>query len=265
MNPLPRLLTQGMVLKGGSKMSKSKGNTVDPQLMIERYGTDTVRLFVMFAAPPEQSLEWNDDAVAGAHRFVKRWWALVDSRAALLQSRIGELNSNTHAEVRSEAAKTLRHTLHTLLKKVQHDFQRHHFNTVIAATMELLNTLEKVKTGKDSDLDLAFCEAISVMIRVLAPIAPHIAHVLWQQIGGTGDIIDAPWPALDAAALETDSMRLVVQVNGKKRDEIEVPTDAAKAEIERLALAAPGGVRFLNGEIPKKIIVVPGRLVNIVA
>ncbi|MCP4010468.1 MAG: leucine--tRNA ligase [Proteobacteria bacterium] len=262
--PFTNLLTQGMVLKDGSKMSKSKGNTVDPQSMIDQYGTDTVRLFMMFAAPPEQSLEWNDDAVAGAYRFVKRWWTLVDGNAEGLQNNLPALDIHGHARVAGKAAKALRHTLHSLLKKLDHDFQKHQYNTVIAATMELLNSLEKVQTGKDENLDAAFCEANMVMIKVLAPIAPHIAHVLWHRIGGAGDVIDAGWPALDESALVTDTITLVVQVNGKKRDEIEVASDAGKPEIEQAALRAEGVLRHLDGQAPKKIIVVPGRLANIV-
>ncbi len=262
--PFTNLLTQGMVLKDGSKMSKSKGNTVDPQSMIDQYGTDTVRLFMMFAAPPEQSLEWNDDAVAGAHRLVKRWWALVDANADLLHDKLPELDANEHARVEDKSAKALRHTLHVLLKKLDHDFQKHQYNTVIAACMELLNALEKVKTGQNDDLDAAFCEANMVMIKVLAPIAPHIAHVLWQRLGGEGDVIDASWPKLDESALVTDTLTLVVQVNGKKRDQIEVASGAGKPEIEQAALQAEGVIRHLDGQLPKKVIVVPGRLVNIV-
>jgi len=263
--PFTNLLTQGMVLKDGSKMSKSKGNTVDPQSMIDQYGTDTVRLFMMFAAPPEQSLEWNDDAVAGAYRCVKRWWTLVDANAEGLQKNLPALDINGHARVEGKTAKALRHTLHSLLKKLEHDFQKHQYNTVIAATMELLNALEKVQTGKDENLDVAFCEANTVMIKVLAPIAPHIAHVLWHRVGGAGDVIDVSWPALDESALVTDTITLVVQVNGKKRDEIEVASGAGKPEIEQAALHAEGVLRHLDGQAPKKIIVVPGRLVNIVA
>jgi len=263
--PFTRLLTQGMVLKDGTKMSKSKGNTVDPQSMIDRYGTDTVRLFVMFAAPPEQSLEWNDDAVAGAHRFVRRWWSLVNAATGSLRTDISKLDDHGWASVSSSPAKALRNTLHGLLKKVEHDFQKHQFNTVIAACMELLNALEKIETGRDAELDAAFCEANVVLVKVLAPIAPHIAHVLWLQMGGEGDIVDAPWPQLDEAALVTDTLKLVVQLNGKKRDEIEVARDATKADIEAAALLTEGAQRHLQGKPARKIIVVPGRLVNIVA
>ncbi len=263
--PFTRLLTQGMVLKDGTKMSKSKGNTVDPQSMIDRYGTDTVRLFVMFAAPPEQSLEWNDDAVAGAHRFVRRWWALVDSNSDSLKSNKAALNDQGWAQVGHKDAKDLRNTLHTLLKKVEHDFQKHQFNTVVAASMELLNALEKVKAGENSELDAVFCEANRVLIKVLAPIAPHIAHVLWRAMGEDADIIDASWPQLDEAALVTDTIKMVIQINGKKRDEIEVSREADKQTIEQAALATEGAMRHLDGQPPKKVIVVPGRLVNIVA
>jgi leucyl-tRNA synthetase len=262
--PFTNLLTQGMVLKDGSKMSKSKGNTVDPQSMIDQYGTDTVRLFMMFAAPPEQSLEWSDDAVAGAYRFVKRWWALVDTNVGLLKNALPELDVDGYAQVKDNSAKALRHTLHSLLKKLEHDFQKHQYNTVIAATMELLNALEKVQTGQNDELDAAFCEANLLMIKVLAPIAPHIAHVLWHRVGGEGDVIDASWPVLDESALVTDTLTLVVQINGKKRDQIEVASEADKPEIEQAALQAEGVMRHLDGRTPKKIIVVPGRLVNIV-
>ena len=262
--PFTNLLTQGMVLKDGSKMSKSKGNTVDPQSMIDQYGTDTVRLFMMFAAPPEQSLEWNDDAVAGAYRFVKRWWVLVDTNVELLKHTLPELDADAHAQVEEKSAKALRLALHSLLKKLEHDFQKHQYNTVIAAAMELLNALEKIQTGQNDELDAAFCEANLLMIKVLAPIAPHIAHVLWHRVGGKGDVIDASWPVMDESALVTDTLTLVVQVNGKKRDQIEVATAAGKPEIERAALQAEGVIRHLEGQTPKKIIVVPGRLVNIV-
>ncbi len=263
--PFTKLLTQGMVLKDGTKMSKSKGNTVDPQSMIDRYGTDTVRLFVMFAAPPEQSLEWNDDAVAGAHRFVRRWWSMVDEHAETLGKQLIALDGNGWASASDKDAKVLRNKLHTLLKKLEHDFQKHQFNTVVAAAMELLNVLEKVEIGHQPELDAAFCEANVVLIKVLAPIAPHIAHVLWQNIGGVGDVIDASWPQLDESALVTDTVKMVIQINGKKRDEIEVARDASKQEIEQAALAAEGTMRHLNGKTPKKVIVVPGRLVSIVA
>ncbi len=262
--PFTRLLTQGMVLKDGTKMSKSKGNTVDPQSMIDRYGTDTVRLFVMFAAPPEQSLEWNDDAVAGAHRFVKRWWALVDTHRESLRQNLSSLDTNAWAAVEDQSARALRNTLHTQFKKLEHDFGRHQYNTVIAAAMELLNTLEKLQLGVNTDLDMAFCEANVLMIKVLSPIVPHIAHVLWQTIGAEGDVIDAAWPVLDESALVTDTISLVVQVNGKKRDEIEVARDESKAQIEQAALACAGVIRHIEGKVVKKVIVVPGRLVSIV-
>jgi leucyl-tRNA synthetase len=263
--PFTNLLTQGMVLKDGTKMSKSKGNTVDPQSMIDQYGTDTVRLFIMFAAPPEQSLEWNDDAVAGAHRFMRRWWGMVNTHAENLAANQASLNANGWAGVSDKPAKALRNTLHTLLQKVEHDYQRHQFNTVIAAAMELLNTLEKLRPQDNPDLAAAFCEANVAMIKMLAPISPHIAHVLWEKMGGVGDIIDAAWIQVDDGALKTDTISMVVQVNGKKRDEIEVASDADQSQIEQAALAAEGVKRHLDGQVVKKIIVVPGRLVNIVA
>ncbi len=263
--PFTNLLTQGMVLKDGSKMSKSKGNTVDPQSMIDQYGTDTVRLFMMFASPPEQSLEWNDDAVAGAHRFLRRWWSMVNRYIENLQANLVKLNDKGWSVVSDSSAKALRNTLHTLLKKVDHDYQRHQFNTVIAASMELLNALEKIEPGDNPELAQAYCEANIAMLKILAPISPHIAHVIWEKIGGAGNIIDAPWIQVDKSALLTETISLVVQVNGKKRDQIKVARDASKDKIEQAALAAEGVKRHLQDQPAKKIIVVPGRLVNIVA
>ncbi|MFT5260647.1 MAG: leucyl-tRNA synthetase [Cryomorphaceae bacterium] len=264
--PFTRLLTQGMVLKDGTKMSKSKGNTVDPQSMIDQYGTDTVRLFMMFAAPPEQSLEWNGDAVAGAHRFLTRLWRLVHSHTESLLGARDALNGDGHAiGLSDKAAQALRLATHSMLQKASKDYERHQFNTVIAGAMELLNTLDKATPEANPEQAAASLEAVLCMLKMLAPVIPHIAHTLWNTLQQTGDIIDATWPQVDEAALVKDTLSLVVQVNGKKRCEIEVSADMPKDEIEKLALADEAVIRNMQGMTLRKVIVVPGRLVNIVA
>ncbi len=255
--PFTRLLTQGMVLKEGSKMSKSKGNTVDPEGLIAEYGADTARLFIMFAAPPEQSLEWSDEAVAGAHRFLKRLWALgrvVAGRPAVATAPTDERYSN------------LRGLLHGLLEQALRDYERYHFNTVVAACMSMVNLLQKLADEPASPSgDPVLREGFSIVLRLLAPIVPHITHVLWQGVGlGTGPIIDAPWPVADAKALRRDTVTLVVQVNGKRRAEIVVTADADRAAIEAQALRDPAVAKHVEGRPVAKVVVVPGRLVNIV-
>ena len=256
--PFENLLTQGMVLKDGSKMSKSKGNTVDPQSLIEQYGADTARLFMMFAAPPEQSLEWSDAGVDGAHRFLKRVWKQVSEHVAagsVVSLDVKTLNENQ---------KTLRRTFHQTLKKVTDDVDRRFtFNTAIAAVMELLNALAKF--SDDSEQGRAVRqEALQGAVLMLSPMVPHITHRLWQLLGHEGAIIDAQWPPVDEAALVSDSVELVVQVNGKLRAKISVPASADKAAIEAQALSDEAVQKYTDGKDLKKVIVVPGRLVNIV-
>ncbi|NKB76906.1 MAG: leucine--tRNA ligase [Gammaproteobacteria bacterium] len=263
--PFTNLLTQGMVLKDGSKMSKSKGNTVDPQSMIDIYGADTVRLFVMFAAPPEQSLEWNDDAVAGAHRFLRRWWTLVQSsKLEIVDARTKLDQLNWEESLTDSGAKKLRKLTHSILEKMNRDYEKFHYNTVIAGAMELLNGLDKYDHRQHPDGSLALREALVILNKVLAPIAPHIAHQLWQDMGESGEVIDAPWPKVDKGALVSDTVVLVIQVNGKLRSEIEVANSCGKDEIEKIALADEKVQKFIEGKPVKKIIVVPGRLVNLV-
>lgn len=256
--PFKRLLCQGMVLKDGSKMSKSKGNTVDPQELIERFGADTVRLFIMFAAPPEQSLEWNDAGVEGAHRFLKRLWRLVSEQpadAANAQLLQGELDS---------ACKDLRRKTHTTIAKVSDDISRRYtFNTAIAAVMELSNEIGHLDACDATRLAVRQ-EALDAAVLLLSPMVPHLAHSLWQQLGHSGAIIDSSWPQVDENALTKDTIELVVQVNGKLRARIEVPADTDRATLEKLALADEKVQRFISGEI-RKVIVVPGKLVNVVA
>ena len=255
--PFTRLLTQGMVLKDGSKMSKSKGNTVDPQALIASYGADTARLFMMFAAPPEQSLEWNDEAVAGAHRFLKRLWALGQAIAVL--ERHGAPEAGDQA---------VRREMHRLVDQAVRDYERYHFNTVIASCMSLVNLLQRQveEAATRPALGPLVWEGFDLALRLLAPIVPHITHVLWRDLAmGDGAIIDAPWPSADPAALRQDEITVVVQVNGRRRGEIMVPAASTSAEVEAAALADAAVQRHLEGRPPRKIVVVPGRLINIVA
>ena len=257
--PFTRLLTQGMVLKDGAKMSKSKGNTVDPQSLIDQYGADTVRLFSMFAAPPEQSLEWSDSGVEGANRFLKRLWKLVAAHLAA-----GNIPDLDVASL-NEQQKSVRRKIHETIAKVSDDFgRRQTFNTAIAAIMELCNEVGKLDTGDDQD-HAVIGEALHAVILMLNPIVPHVCHGLWQALGGAGDMLNAAWPGVDEAALARDSIEMVVQVNGKVRAKMEVPTGADKSALEASALAQENVKRFLEGVSVRKVIVVPGKLVNIVA
>ncbi|WP_116367322.1 leucine--tRNA ligase [Parahaliea mediterranea] len=256
--PFTRLLTQGMVLKDGAKMSKSKGNTVDPQALIDRYGADTVRLFSMFAAPPEQSLEWSDSGVEGANRFLKRLWKLVQGHVeagAAPALEAAALNNNQ---------KAARRKTHETIAKVADDYgRRQTFNTAIAAVMELCNELGKLDAEPQSRAVLD--EGLRAVVLMLNPIVPHICHDLWQQLGGEGALLDAPWPAVDEAALTRDAIDMVVQVNGKVRAKMSVAADAPKDAVEAAALQQDNVQRFLDGVTVRKVIVVPGKLVNIVA
>ncbi|MEK9928602.1 MAG: class I tRNA ligase family protein, partial [Halieaceae bacterium] len=254
--PFERLLTQGMVLKDGAKMSKSKGNTVDPQELIDRYGADTVRLFSMFAAPPEQSLEWSDSGVEGANRFLRRLWRLVsDAESAPTSSDLTNLG---------KVQKDLRRKTHETISKVNDDYgRRQTFNTAIAAVMELCNEVSKFKVENDTDRYVVR-EALDAALLMLCPIVPHVADHLWQQIHGA-NILDKPWPLVDEAALGRDELEIVVQVNGKVRAKLIVAADTTKEELERTALEHENVQRFIEGQSVRKVIVVPNKLVNIVA
>ena len=258
--PFKRLLTQGMVLKDGSKMSKSKGNTVDPQQLIEKYGADTVRLFILFAAPPEQSLEWNDEGVDGASRFLKRLWKLVANHLTV-QSDVVAFDT---AELTTEQ-KNIRRKLHETIAKVTDDIgRRQTFNTAIAAVMELINELGKF--NDDSKHGYAILhESVEAVVLMLSPIVPHITQQLWNELGHEGLLADVSWPVCDDAALVRDEIELVVQVNGKLRSKINVAANADNAAVETLALADEKIVANIEGKTIRKVIVVPGRLVNIVA
>ena len=263
--PFTRLLTQGMVLKDGSKMSKSKGNTVDPQALIDEYGADTVRLFTMFASPPDQALEWNDDAVAGGLRFLKRWWHLVQKNAGDIARLKTGLEDKALAEsINDKTAQDLRRITHALLDKAVRDYERMQYNTVVASMMELMNALDKFDPNANEQCGMVFRESLVILNKVMAPITPHIAHRLWHDLGESGDAIDAEWPVVDPAALISDVITLAVQVNGKLRSQIEVSVDSSKDEIEAVALADEKVQNHVAGKEVRKLIVVPGRLVNVV-
>ncbi|GMR01200.1 MAG: leucine--tRNA ligase [Gammaproteobacteria bacterium] len=258
--PFKNLLTQGMVLKDGSKMSKSKGNTVDPQQLIEKYGADTVRLFILFAAPPDQSLEWNDEGVEGAARFLKRLWKLVATHVTQ-QSTIVALN----VDDLSSGQKNIRRKLHETIAKVSDDVgRRHTFNTAIAAVMELINDLTKFNDGSEQGCAVVR-EAIEGIILLLSPIVPHITQQLWNELGHDELLADVSWPTCDRSAMVRDEIELVVQVNGKLRAKINVSANADRESIEASALADEKIVANIEGKTVRKVIVVPGRLVNVVA
>ncbi len=261
-----RLKADGELVEIGAieKMSKSKNNGVDPQSMIDKWGADTVRLFSMFAAPPDQSLEWNDDAIAGGSRFLRRVWALFVKHSETLE-RVG-LDGSADFNGANEACKTLRRTTHGLIQRALFDYERQQYNTVVAAAMELTNAVDKAKfeaMGEHGDAALA--EACSALLTMLAPITPHLCETLWSQFNQQIPLTSAGWLVLDEAALVQDEITYVVQVNGKLRAKIAIAADAQKEQIEALALADENVQRFLADVTVRKVIVVPGKLVNIVA
>jgi leucyl-tRNA synthetase len=262
--PFKRLLTQGMVLKDGTKMSKSKGNTVDPEQMIAEYGADTVRLFTMFAAPPEQSLEWNDKGVEGSFKFLKKLWKLVFDFTTE-NSKGSTLEGTFEADELSSEQKILRRKTHETLAKVSDDYERRlTFNTAIASVRELLNDYSTF-TDQSELSNKIRQEVLQLSLLMLSPVVPHITQNLWEQLGCSGLMVDQPWPKVDKAALVKDSLQIILQVNGKLRDRIEVSAKATKDEVEALALASEKVAQFTEGKTIRKVIVVPRKLVNIVA
>jgi leucyl-tRNA synthetase len=251
---------QPVKIGGTEKMSKSKNNGIDPQAMVDKFGADTVRLFSMFAAPPEQSLEWSEAGVEGMARFLRRFWREVTTHAA------GPDHPMVDPAALNPAQKALRRQLHETIQKVSDDFgRRHSFNTAIAALMELLNALGKFDDASEQGRAVRH-EALETMVLLLNPVVPHVSHALWQVLGHPASVLeDQPWPKADEAALVRDSLTLAVQVNGKLRGTIEVAAGASKEEAERLALAHPNVAAFLEGQTVRKVIVVPGKIVNIVA
>ncbi|NIS90687.1 MAG: leucine--tRNA ligase [Woeseiaceae bacterium] len=256
--PFTNLLTQGMVLKDGAKMSKNKGNVVDPQELIAKYGADTVRLFMMFAAPPEQALEWSDEGVRGSFRFLKRFWNAV--QAHLDAGPVGRLD----VAALDTRQKDLRRKTHQSIAKISDDLgRRYTFNTAIAASMELLNAVTRFED--ESEMGRAVVhEALEAVVLMLSPMVPHICHALWAALGHETALVDVRWPTVDQSALETDLVEIVVQVNGKLRGRVSVAADADNDTIGQQALADPNVQRFVAGKEVRKTIVVPGRLVNIV-
>jgi len=246
------------------KMSKSKNNGIDPQSMIDKFGADTVRLFTMFAAPPDQSLEWNDDAIAGGSRFLRRVWNLFNTHSeALSKTKLRPLENtdglNSHA-------KSLRLITHTITQRVIFDYQRQHFNTVVAAAMELTNAAEKADwEAMGEHADVVLSELCHTLIKALMPVTPHLCEYLWRSYGTELSLEDSGWLVLDESALIKDEINYVVQVNGKLRAKIDIAASASKEEIEALALADENVQRFIDGVTVRKIIVVPNKLVNIVA
>jgi leucyl-tRNA synthetase len=265
--PFTRLLTQGMVLLDGAKMSKSKGNVVDPDEMIRAYGADTTRLFCLFAAPPERDLEWSDQGVAGSFRFLNRVWSLVRElweplrQAEPFRGEGGQL---------PPSLRSLRQKVHQTIHRVTSDIEaRFHFNTAIAAMMELVNELYKSREEQAEDLQdqlaaSVWREAIETLILLLSPMVPHLAEELWRHLGHASSVYLEPWPQADAAALAAETRLVIIQVNGKLRSKIEVAVDAGDAQIEELALADARIQEFLQGKPVKKVVVARQKLVNIV-
>ena len=244
---------------GMEKMSKSKNNGVDPQALIDRYGADTARLFTMFAAPPDLSLEWSDSGVEGAHRFLKRLWRQVyectGSQSAAVRPEPGTLGG---------PARDLRRKLHETIAKVSDDVgRRQTFNTAIAANMELLNEIARL-SDSDPAAPALRRECLNGIVLMLAPIVPHVTQVLWETLGNHGMVADAAWPAVDTDALAVDEVTLAVQVNGKLRGQIRVPVGASREAVEAAARTDANVLRHLQGQMVLKVIVVPGRLVNLV-
>ncbi len=258
--PFKNLLTQGMVIKDGAKMSKSKGNVVDPESLIDKYGADTVRLFCLFAAPPERDLEWTSEGVDGAHRFLNRIWGLV------LQHK--GLTVPSQIIYKSAFARSIRRVTHKTIKKVTEDISnRFRFNTAIAAIMEMSNELAKFSTqdvSLDKDLRAAMKEAVDSLVILMSPFVPHISEELWEALGNENGLTRRHWPVYDPELIAEDTLTIVAQVNGKKRAEISVPALATEDEIKQATMAEANVQRFVEGRVIRKIVVVPGKLVNIV-
>jgi leucyl-tRNA synthetase len=250
--------------EGVGTMSKSKNNGVDPQDLIEKYGADTARLYTMFTAPPEATLEWNDSAVEGSFRFLRRVWNFAFKHEALIKA--ATKGNLSQATVRKQGA-DLRRDVHLTLKQVSYDYERMQYNTVVSGCMKLLNALEDFKPDGSPGDQAVLCEGTSVLLRMLYPACPHISAQLWVALGfaaRTGDLLDAAWPTVDETALLRDEIELMLQVNGKLRGSISVPATASKEDIEKAALANEAFQKQAQGAAPQKVIVVPGRLVNIV-
>ena len=261
--PFSNLLTQGMVIKDGAKMSKSLGNVVSPEEILSKYGADTARLFILFAAPPERELEWSDQGVEGSFRFLNRIWRIVQAFEAVLAQKVTEYD---HSNL-SEADKDLRRVLHSSIKKVTNDIEtRFNFNTAISTMMELVNALYAYKeAAKEPNAGLIY-EAISDLIKMMSPFVPHITEELWRgAIDANSSVHEQSWPECDEEALKVDNVEIVLQVNGKVRGRLTVPAEATKEELEKIAMADANVQAHIGDATVRKVICVPGRLVNIVA
>jgi len=258
-----RAITYG----GVGTMSKSKNNGVDPQSLIDTQGADTARLFVMFTAPPEQTLEWSDSGVEGSNRFLRRLWSLGHQKQALIERGLKKASDATDWSSATQEIKKLRFEIYTLLKQADYDYQRIQYNTVVSACMKMLNAIDDAALGDSAHADAVTAELMGVLLRVLYPVVPHITWKLWEELGYAslyGDLLDAPWPLVDESALITDQLELVLQVNGKLRGNLTVAREATKEQIEQMACAHEAVIRNLEGRPPKRVIVVPGKLVNVV-
>jgi len=254
-------LTQGMVLKDGAKMSKSKGNTVDPQEMISKYGADTARLFILFAAPPTQDLEWSDSGIEGAHRFINKFFRLVTE---FIDSKVGIKIFEIDLSNLNEEQSSVRQKTHLALQKVGDDFgRRHSFNTAIATMMELHNSISRFKDNSEQGTAIKQ-EAIEIMVKCLSPVMPHVCHHLWLLLGGEGAVIDSNWPEVDESALVQENVQIIAQVNGKLRAKIMAPLDSNNQAIQKIALCDEKIEKFTMNKQILKVIVVPNKIINIV-
>jgi len=259
--PFTNLLTQGMVLKDGAKMSKSKGNTVDPQEMILKYGADTARLFILFAAPPTQDLEWSDSGIEGAHRFINKFFRLV---TGFIASKKEVKASKIDASNLSEEQKSVRQKTHLALQKVGDDFgRRHSFNTAIATMMELNNSISRFNDATEQGMAIKQ-EAIEIMIKCLSPVMPHVCHHLWFLLGGSDAVVESSWPKVDQSALVQENVQIIAQVNGKLRAKIIAPLDSNNQAVQETAMSDEKIKRFTENKEIIKVVVVPNKLINIV-
>jgi leucyl-tRNA synthetase len=265
--PFARLFTQGMITKDGAKMSKNKGNVVPPDVLIERFGADTERVYTLFIGPPEKDAEWNDRAVEGASKFLNRVWKLVQDHVPEVQRYESDPAALRAMEL-GEPARALRRKTHTCVQKMRRDLADElHFNTAIASLMELVNDLGdtlRSTGGKGEDVELALGEALHHLLLMLSPMAPHLCEELWEALGHDTGILSAGFPAVDTSAIARDSVTLVVQVNGKVRARLDMPAGAAETDVQREALALPVVSQHLAGREPKKVVVIPDKLVNVV-
>jgi leucyl-tRNA synthetase len=258
--PFINLLTQGMVIKDGAKMSKSKGNVVDPNALIDTYGADTARLFSLFAAPPEKDLDWSDQGVDGSFRFLNRIWKQAFEASPFIAS-AGPVEPGSL----TEEGKKLRRAVHKTIRKVTEDIEdRFHFNTAIAAVMELVNAINAFEPKNHPANAPVLKEAVESVVLLLAPFVPHVAEELWESLGHSGGIETKGWPAFDADAAVEDELLIVVQVNGKLRGKVTVAATSSEEEVKTAALADEKVRSFVEGKSVKKIIYVPGKLLNIV-